>query len=98
MEAMATRIVAEGLSVRSVEELVLLGDVGSVTEKKPRKARGRIGSMNELAGDVSARLADVLDTRVTVQGLAKPNARGRIVIDVADAEDLRRIADLIEGA
>ena len=98
MEAMATRIVAEGLSVRSVEELVLLGDVGAAKEKKPRKARGRDGSMVELAGDVSARLADALDTRVTVQGLATPKARGRIVIDVADAEDLRRIADLIERA
>ena len=98
MEAMATRIVAEGLSVRSVEELVLLGDVDTGRAKKPRKTRGRDGSMVELAGDVSARLADALDTRVTVQGLATPNARGRIVIDVADAEDLRRIADLIERA
>lgn len=99
MEAMATRIVAEGLSVRSVEELVLLGDIDSGRQKKhARKPRGRAGSMAELANDVSARIADALDTRVSVQGLAKANARGRIVIDVADAEDLRRIADLIERA
>lgn len=99
MEAMATRIVAEGLSVRSVEELVILGDIDTAKERKhARKPRGREESMVELADDVSRRISDALDTRVSVQGLAKANTRGRIVIDVADAEDLRRIADLIDGA
>ena len=39
------------------------------------------------------RLADRLDTRVKVEGSAK---RGRIVIEYATIEDLRRITDLID--
>lgn len=95
METLAARIVAEGLSVRSVEEIVLVGD--GTTDHKPRTPRkhGRAPAMDELAAEVAARLADALDTRVQVEGLARANARARIVIDVADATDLRRVADII---
>jgi hypothetical protein len=44
---------------------------------------------------VARRLSDGLDTRVRVEGLPRANSRGTIVIEVADAEDLRRIAGLI---
>lgn len=98
MEALATRIVAEGLSVRSVEELIILGEAGTTAkERRARKPKTRPAAVQELVGDIANRLADALDTRVTIDGLAKANARGKIVIDVADAEDLRRIADVIEG-
>ncbi len=94
MTALAARIVAEGLSVRSVEEIILIGDTGAPNRKK--RARSSSTPTAELRADISARLSDALDTRVNVTGLASSRSRGRIVIDVADAEDLRRIADAIE--
>ncbi len=94
MKALATRIVAEGLSVRSVEEIILLGDTSAPNKRKRARATGR--PTGELRADIGARLSDSLDTRVTVTGLASGKARGRIVIEVADADDLRRIADAID--
>ena len=94
MDALAQRIVAEGLSVRSVEELILLGDGdGKRRERKPRVPRARADSMADLIEDAQRRLSDDLDTRVRVEGLPRVNSRGKIVIEVADAEDLRRIVD-----
>ena len=98
MEALATRIVAEGLSVRSVEEIIVLGQADEKAhERKPRTPRPRSGAMGELAHEMQTRMSDALDTRVKIDGMAKANARGKIVIEVADAEDLRRITDLICG-
>jgi len=98
MEALATRIVAEGLSVRAVEEIIIVGDA----DGKPRKTRSRSrartsvgGNTTEAAQELGARAADVLDTRVTTTGFASPVARGRLVIECADLEDLRRVVDLI---
>lgn len=96
MEVLAQRIVAEGLSVRSVEELILLGDGdGNKRERKARAPKPRADSVTDLIDEVQRRLGEVLDTRVHVEGLPRANSRGKIVVDVADAEDLRRIADLI---
>jgi ParB family chromosome partitioning protein len=96
MDALAQRIVAEGLSVRSVEELILLGDGdGKKRERKARAPKPREHGVADLADDVARRLSDGLDTRVRVEGLPRAKSRGTIVIEVADAEDLRRIADLI---
>lgn len=96
MEALAQRIVAEGLSVRSVEEIILLGGAGD--KKRERKARApkpRAETVGDLIDDIERRLSDGLDTRVHVEGLPRANSRGKIVIEVADADDLRRIADLL---
>jgi ParB family transcriptional regulator, chromosome partitioning protein len=46
------------------------------------------------AEEVAGRLSDLLDTRVRVD---LGRARGRITIEFASADDLERIADLIEG-
>lgn len=93
MEALAQRTVAEGLSVRSVEEIVALG----VADETPRRRRGG-GSgargRTDAAVEISARLADRLDTKVEVELGGK---RGRIVITFAALEDLERIAAVIEG-
>ena len=96
MDALAQRVVAEGLSVRSVEELILLGDGdGNKRERKARAPKPRTDSVADLIDDVQRRLGEVLDTRVHVEGLPRANSRGKIVVEVADVEDLRRIADLI---
>ena len=94
MKALAARIVAEGLSVRSVEEIILLGDTDRPSKKK--RVRASSTPTGELRADIGARLSDILDTRVTVTGLTTSKSRGRIVIDVADADDLRRIANAID--
>jgi ParB family chromosome partitioning protein len=98
MEALATRIVAEGLSVRSVEEIIIVGDA----DGRKRKTRSRSRARTSVGGDTSdalrelgGRVADSLDTRVTTTGFASRVARGRLVIECADLEDLRRVVDLI---
>ena len=97
MDALAERIVKEGLSVRSVEEIVLIGDDGEPRRKRtPRPRGGASAAVAEVTDGVSARLGDVLDTRVRVEGVRNERSRGRLVIDFADLDDLRRIADLID--
>ena len=97
MEDMAKRIVAEGLSVRSVEELVVVGAAdGRERRKRIRKPKSRDSSMSDLVNDVQHRLADRLDTRVQLDGFMKNAARGKIVIECADGVDLRRVVDLID--
>ena len=95
MDSMAERIVAEGLSVRSVEELVLVGEDGDRKRRTPRP-RGADDSAAEATAEISARLGDALDTRVRVEGMRSVRSRGRLVIEFADLEDLRRIADVID--
>lgn len=89
MERLAQRIVAEGLSVRAVEEIVALGD-GPVA--KPAKKRPRAGNHTSELDDLASRLGDKFDTRVTV---ALGRNRGRLSIDFASVEDLNRIVGLM---
>lgn len=96
MNALAQRIVNEGLSVRNVEEIILLGQ-GKSKKKSNSNKKSRSDSLQDLVEDVQERLGDALDTRVTISGLPRSNSRGTIVIEAADAEDLRRIADAIAG-
>ncbi len=97
MDALAERIVKEGLSVRSVEEIVLIGDDGEPRRKRtPRPRGGASAAVTEVTDGVASRLGDVLDTRVRVEGVRSERSRGRLVIDFADLDDLRRIADLID--
>jgi ParB family transcriptional regulator, chromosome partitioning protein len=88
MERLAGRIVAEGLSVRAVEEVVALGDGPA---KAPRR-RPRPGGRTSELDDLASRLGDRLDTRVTV---ALGRTRGRLSIDFASVEDLNRIISLM---
>lgn len=98
MEALATRIVAEGLSVRAVEEIIIVGDADGRKRKSSPRARvslPRDPSITEAVTDLSESAADVLDTRVQTDGFATTRSRGRLVIECADLEDLRRVVDLI---
>jgi ParB family chromosome partitioning protein len=86
-ERLATRIVAEGLSVRAVEEIVSIGaDDG---KPKPRTSRGSGNApvapgLNHLAD----RLSDIFDTRVKVE---LGRHKGKIVVEFASLDDLERI-------
>lgn len=88
MEKLATRIVAEGLSVRAAEEIVAIGEHGAKRAPRSKKAAEPPAAAVRLKGELS----DRLDTRVSITGTAK---RGRIVIDYAGAEDLDRIVGLL---
>ena len=89
MERLAQRIVAEGLSVRMVEEIVALGD-GPVA--KPAKKRPRAGAHTSELNDLASRLGDRLETKVSV---ALGRSKGRLSIDFASVEDLNRIIGLM---
>ena len=98
MDVLAERIVKEGLSVRSVEEIVLIGDDGEPKRKRtPRPRGGASAEIAEVTAGVGERLGDLLDTRVRVEGVRTERSRGRLVVEFADLDDLRRIADIIEG-
>ncbi len=88
-ERLAQRIVAEGLSVRAVEELVALGEGGQEKTRRTRPAPGPDPGHDEL----SRQLGDRFETRVRIE---RGRTRGRIVIDYADADDLARIAAILQ--
>lgn len=88
MEQLATRVVAEGLSVRAVEEIVALGEHG--TKRAPRSKEPVEPSA--VAETLQRNLGDRLDTRVVI---TEGRSKGRIVIEFAGAEDLARITELL---
>ena len=89
-ERMAERIVAEGMSVRAVEEAVALAG----PDEAPRPTRRRKETPAEF-GVVADRLAERFETRVKVEPGSK--GRGKVVIEFAGLEDLQRIVDVIDG-
>lgn len=92
MERLAQRIVNEGLSVRAVEEIVLLQEPSTA---KPRKRASRKPATPAALIETIEQLEDVLDTRVRAEGFGKLKTQGRIVIECADLEDAHRIAAVI---
>lgn len=87
MELWAKRVVAEGMSVRALEEALAMGDEAG--PKRRRRRRSGDSAYQHVAED----LADRLDTRVKVTG----RARGRISIEFASADDLQRILDALRA-
>ena len=92
-ERMAERVVAEGMSVRAVEEAVALaaGDVDA-PKRAPRRRKDTPAEFTAVAD----RLAERFETRVKVDGGAK--GRGKVVIEFAGLDDLQRIVDLLEAS
>ncbi len=90
-EILADRIIAEGLSVRSTEEIVALGKRGG--EGRVSTPRGpKLPSERER--EISGQLSDHFDTRVKVNIGRK---KGSITIEFATGEDLDRIMAIMEG-
>jgi ParB family chromosome partitioning protein len=89
-ERLAARIVAEGLSVRSVEEIVAVGE-GERTSSTTRSRRPVAPKVEMLA----SRLSDHFETRVRVD---LGRSRGRIVIDFGSIDDLERIVEVMMPA
>jgi ParB family transcriptional regulator, chromosome partitioning protein len=91
-EALARRVVRQGLSVRATEE-----SVRARNEREPSDrpvdpaAKLRLPGMIEL----EHLLSEHLETRVQVEEVGR---RGRVVIDFADVDDLERIYRAMTGS
>ena len=79
-DRLAARVVAEGISVRGLEEIVAVGDLGE-EESGPviRPARPSAPGLKE----IDDRLSDRLDTRVKV---TLGRSKGKIAIEFASLE------------
>lgn len=89
MDKLAQRIVGEGLSVRATEEAVAVTDSASPS---PAKRRPRAGGHHGELDDLAARLADRLDTRVSI---SLGRSKGKLSVEFASVEDLNRILDIL---
>ena len=87
IEKLANRIVAEGLSVRAVEEIISLGGKSKTTTTKNKS------TTSPEIKELGVRLSDALDTRVNIEMTQK---RGKIVIEFGSLEDLHRIIEVID--
>lgn len=89
-ERLATRVVAEGLSVRALEEIVTL------TGDEPEGSRTKRSSPTVSAprlDEVSRRLSERFDTRVKIN---LGRTKGRVTVEFATIDDLERIVDLMD--
>ncbi len=90
-DRLATQVIAQGLTVRALEELV--GDTAAGTARTRRPRQGspwRSPEMDELAGTLSERF----ETRCRVE---QGSRSGKITIEFADGPDLQRIVGLLQG-
>ena len=90
IEKLANRIISEGLSVRTVEEIIALSKP-TVGKKKSSTSKKSSPELKEL-GD---QLGDVLDTRVRIES---SGGKGEIIVEYSGAEDLQRLFKLISSA
>jgi ParB family chromosome partitioning protein len=87
MDRLAQRIVAEGLSVRNVEEIVALGG-----EEPSRARKPRAGAHHPQLDGHAARLSDRFDTRVSIN---LGQRKGKLTFEFASVEDLERIVSMM---
>lgn len=82
-DALATRIVAEGMSVRATEEAVAM----AAAEQPAAKRRTRRISAPGVE-ELGSRLSDMFETKVKIQ---IGRSKGRIVVEFGSVDDLQRI-------
>ena len=87
-DRLAARVVAEGISVRGLEELVAVGAQGPAA---PALRRNRPTAPG--LADLAQRLSDRFETRVKVD---LGQRKGRITVEFASMDDLRRIVDVMD--
>jgi ParB family chromosome partitioning protein len=88
-DRLAQRVVAEGISVRGLEELVAIGETGSAGGTRGARRRPVAPGLSDLAD----RLSDRLETRVKVD---LGQRKGKITVEFASLDDLRRIVDIMD--
>ena len=89
MEQLANRIIAEGLSVRSTEEIVAMKNGAETKQRRHPQPSVWQGS------DELKRLENRFETKVDIRGTRK---KGKIEITFSSEEDLARIMNLIGAA
>jgi ParB family transcriptional regulator, chromosome partitioning protein len=89
IDRLAKRIVAEGLSVRAVEEII-----AATSPKAASKTKKKSGGTSPEVNEIAERLGDLLDTRVKIKG---GKTKGEISIEFSGYADLARIVKKIEG-
>jgi ParB family chromosome partitioning protein len=87
-DRLAGRVVSEGISVRGLEEIVAVGEA----EHGPPPVRRRKPTAPGL-NDLAERLSDRLETRVKVD---LGQRKGKITVEFASLDDLRRIVDIMD--
>ena len=87
-EQLAARIVAEGLSVRGAEEAVTLIAGRAAPRRRVTGAKRVIPGLE----DVAVTMSDAFDTRVRLE---LGRTKGRIVVEFATQEDLKRIMTIM---
>jgi ParB family transcriptional regulator, chromosome partitioning protein len=87
-EQLAARIVAEGLSVRGAEEAVTMLAGRGTPRRRTTQAKRVIPGLEDLA----VTLSDTFDTRVRLE---LGRTKGRIVVEFATQEDLKRIMTIM---
>jgi ParB family chromosome partitioning protein len=90
-EDLATKIVAEGMSVRATEEAVTLAK--NEPDVKPKAAPQRKPMHAPKLQDLAERLSDRFDTRVKVE---LGQRKGRIVVEFGSVDDLERIVGMMQ--
>ncbi|MDN5852853.1 MAG: ParB/RepB/Spo0J family partition protein [Actinomycetia bacterium] len=89
-DRLAQRAVAEGMSVRGLEEIVSVGDTeGENGRERKRKAKAKAPRLD----DIAARLSERYDTRVKVD---LGRSKGKISVEFASIDDLERIVHLMD--
>lgn len=88
-DRLATRVVAEGLSVRALEEIVTIGPDGEPRRPRTRAPRATAPRLTDLA----ARLSERFDTRVKVD---LGRTKGKVTVEFATLDDLERIVRLMD--
>ena len=87
-ERLAGRIVAEGMSVRAVEEAVHVGETGEAHRTHAKRGSARAPAAVELQD----RLSDYFETRVRVE---LGRRKGKIVVEFGSIDDLERIVEIM---
>ena len=90
-EALATRVVAEGISVRALEEMV-----SQVSGPRRAATVGRRATPSAPGlVDIAERLSERFETRCRVE---LSRSKGKITVEFASLDDLQRILAVMEGS
>jgi ParB family transcriptional regulator, chromosome partitioning protein len=88
-DRLAARVVSEGISVRGLEELIAVGEASDDPAPTVRRRKPTAPGLHDLA----ERLSDRLETRVKVD---LGQRKGKITVEFASLDDLRRIVDIMD--
>jgi ParB family chromosome partitioning protein len=87
-DRLAARVVAEGISVRALEEIVAMRDADAPAPRTVRKKPVAPGLV-----DLAERLSDRFETRVKID---LGRSKGKVTVEFGSIDDLQRIVDIMD--